>query len=174
MCSPRNEVFQAIPFDGATSDAEEPMIATGGNAEEEEDQQGRRLEERTFARLFLASLLFGWLMGFFFSMVTADLQVGANCLVVYFEMKSNTDLIVFILLWSLFTLVAPLVLILVLISSCNLGGRSELGLLEADTAFLWYMGGAAAGICLACTTMDVLLGTRGARVGYPCLCDYTR
>jgi uncharacterized membrane-anchored protein YitT (DUF2179 family) len=159
--SPCNEVYQAVPFDGATSDAEEALIAAGGDAEEEEDQQGR-LEERTFARLLLASLLFGLLMGIFF-MVTADL-LGANCLAVYFEMKSNTDFIVFSLLWNLFTLVAPLVLILVSIRNW---GHSEALREDMITQLECHFGvGVYAGIYLAYILMDDLLGNPAHVVEY--------
>jgi hypothetical protein len=103
--SPCNEqVYQAVPFDGATSDAEEALIAAGGDAEEEEDQQGR-LEGRDLPRLKLGPLLFG-----FFFMVAAA-YLGANCLVIYFEMKSNTNVIAFSRLWGLFTVLASVVLI---------------------------------------------------------------
>jgi cation transport ATPase len=148
---PRNEVFQAIPFDDATSDAKEPLIATGDA--EEEDQQG--LEERDLSSFKLSSaLLLGLLVGFF----TA---ISANCLAIYVVMKSNTNIIVFSLLWTLFTMVAPLILIWEFI-------RKSEELLEHTVAKLQCLFGvgALAGTCLACTVMDVLLGTR-AHFEYP-------
>jgi hypothetical protein len=57
--SPRNEVFQAIPFD-ASSDANEPLIAAG-DAEEKD----HRLQEKVVSRFKFSSLLLGLLVGFF-------------------------------------------------------------------------------------------------------------
>jgi hypothetical protein len=152
----RNEVFQAVPFDGATSDAKEPLIATG---DAEEEDQG--LEERDLARLKLGSLLLGLLAGFFF-MFAADL--GASCLVIYFEMKSNATVIVFSLLTGLFTVVAPFVLILVFIRNW---GHSEELREDMITQLECYFGvGVYAGICLAYILMDVLLGNRAHVVEY--------
>jgi hypothetical protein len=164
--TPRNGVFQVVPFDDATSDAKEPLIATSGDAKEED--QGR-LEERTFARLLLASLLFGWLMGFFFSMVTADLQVGANCLVVYFEMKSNTNVIVFGLLWSLFAVLASVLLIwefirnLVAMTCSEQELRHDRIVWQLQCHFSWV---AAASMGQAYTTMGILLGTQEGQAVY--------
>jgi hypothetical protein len=87
-------------------------------------------------------------------MFAADL--GASCLVIYFDMKTNTNSIV--ILWSLFTVMAPYVLILVFIRKW---GHSE-DLREDMIAQLeCHFGvGVLAGICLACILMDVLLGNR--------------
>jgi hypothetical protein len=163
--SPRNEVFQAVPFDGATSDAKEPLIATG---DAEEEDQG--LEERDLARLKLGSLLLGLLAGFFF-MFAADL--GASCLVIYFEMKSNATVIVFSLLTSLFTVVAPLVLLLEFIRNLvtktfsAVGGSSEELREDMILQLQCHFGvGALAVICLACIVMDVLLCMRVHVVEY--------
>jgi hypothetical protein len=146
---PRNEVFQAVPFDCATSDAKEPLIATG-NAEEEDSG----LEERALwsFKLKLSSLLLGLLAGFFFMFATA---LGASFLVIYFEVKSNTTVIVFRLLTGLFTVVAPYFLLLefLMITFSAVGGSSEE---LRDDMILQFL----AGICLACILMDVLLGTR--------------
>jgi hypothetical protein len=167
--SPRNEVFQAVPFDGATSDAKEPLIATGDA--EEKDQHG--LEERDLFSFQLSSLLLGLLVGFLIQFASL---VGAHYVVIHFGMKSNTDIvgfillwrtdvIVFSLLWSLFTVVAPLVLIWEFIR--NLGRSKEL--LEDTVLRLEcrFCVGAVAGICLAWTIMDVLMSTRVHVVGYP-------
>jgi hypothetical protein len=137
--SPRNEVFQAVPFDGATSDAKEALIATG---DAEEEDQG--LEEgRDRSSFKLSSLLLGLLVGFFLQLAF----IGANCLVIYFEMKSNTNVIVFSLLWSLLTVVAAVVLVWEFIR--NLGRSEEL--LEDTVLHMEcrFVVGAAAGICLA-------------------------
>jgi hypothetical protein len=156
IMSPRNEGFQAVAFDGATSDAKEPLIATG---DAEEEDQG--LEERDLARLKLGSLLFGLLVGFFFMSAAA---LGVNILVVYFEVKSTTNVIVFILLWGLFilwsliTVMAPYVLISEIIR--NRGHSKELRedmILQFECHFRV---GVLAGICLAWTIAEVLLGTR--------------
>ncbi len=166
IMSPRNEVFQAVPFDGVTSDAKEPLIATG---DAEEEDQG--LEERDLARLKLGSLLLGLLAGFFF-MFAADL--GASFLVIYFEMKSNATVIVFSLLTSLFTVVAPLVLLLEFIRNLvtktfsAVGGSSEFLREDMILQLECHFGmGSLAGICLACILMDVLLGNQVHVVEYP-------
>jgi hypothetical protein len=146
--SPRNEVFQAVPFDGATSDAKEPLIATG---DAEEEDQG--LEERALWSFKLSSLLLGLLAGFFFEFSTA---LGVPVLVTYFEVKSTTNVIVFILLWNLFTAVAPFVFILVFIRNW---GHSEA--LREDMRV-----GVYAGICLAYILVDVILGNPAHVVEY--------
>jgi hypothetical protein len=79
--SPRHEVFQAVPFNGATSDAKEPLIASG-DAEEEDSG----LEERDLCSIKLSSLLLGLLVGFCFQFSTA---LGVPVLVIYFAMKST-------------------------------------------------------------------------------------
>jgi hypothetical protein len=56
--SPRNEVFQAMPFD-ASSDASEPLITAGGDAEEED----HRLQEKVFSRFKISYGLLGLLVG---------------------------------------------------------------------------------------------------------------
>jgi hypothetical protein len=154
--SPRNEVFQAVPFDGATSDAKEPLIATG---DAEEEDQG--LEERALWSFKLSSLLLGLLAGFFFEFSTA---LGVPVLVTYFEVKSTTNVIVFILLWNLFTAVAPFVLILVFIRNW---GHSEALREDMITQLECYFGvGVYAGICLAFILVDVILGNPAHVVEY--------
>jgi hypothetical protein len=157
IMSPRNEGFQAVAFDGATSDAKEPLIATG---DAEEEDQGR-LEERDLSRLKLSSLLLGLLMG---CVILFAAVLGEPVLVIYFGVKSNTDYIIFILLRSLFTVVAPFVLILVFIRNW---GHSEELREDMITQLECYFGvGVYAGICLAYILMDVLLGNRAHVVEY--------
>jgi hypothetical protein len=159
--SPRNEVFQAVPFDCATSDAKEPLIATG-NAEEEDSG----LEERDLCSFKLSSLLLGLLVGFYFQFSTIDFVMKSNADVIvflYFAMKS-TNAFVFSLLWSFFISAAP-VLILVFIR--NWGHSVDLRE-DMITQLECHFGvGVLAGICLACILMDVLLGNRVHVVEYP-------
>jgi hypothetical protein len=61
MSSRYEEVFQAIPFDVSSSDANEPLIAVG-DAEEED----HRLQEKALSRFKFSSLLLGLLVGFFY------------------------------------------------------------------------------------------------------------
>jgi hypothetical protein len=163
--SPRNEVFQAIPFDDASSDASEPLIAAGDT--EEEDHQ---LEEKVFSRFKLSSLLLGLFVGFFIQFST----LGANCLAIWgkdYIIKSKTDIFVFSLLWSLFTSAMPVVILvfirnLVTITYSTAGGRSK-DLLEDMVLHMEcrFGMGALFGFCLAWTMTDVLLGMR-AQVVY--------
>jgi hypothetical protein len=147
--SPRNEVFQAVPFD-ATSDAKEPLIATGDAGEE-----GQGLEKRDLSSFKLSSLLLGLLVGFFFQFSTI------YCVM---KSKSKTDVILFSLLWSLFASATP---VLMLVFIRNLGCSEEL-LEDMILQLECHFGvGVLAGICLACTIMDVLLGTRTHVVAYP-------
>jgi hypothetical protein len=157
IMSPRNEGFQAVAFDGATSDAKEPLIATG---DAEEEDQGR-LEERDLSRLKLGSLLLGLLMGF---VILFAAVLGEPVLVIYFGVKSNTDYIIFILLRSLFTVVAPFVLILVFIRNW---GHSEELREDMITQLECHFGvGVYAGICLAYILVDVILGNPAHVVEY--------
>jgi hypothetical protein len=94
--SPRNEVFQAIPFD-ASSDVNGTLIAVG-DAEEEEDH---RLQEKVFSRFKFSSLFLGLLVGFFYQFST----LGMKFLVITIwgedvVAKSKTDIFVIILLCS--------------------------------------------------------------------------
>jgi hypothetical protein len=123
--SPGNEVLQAVPFD-ATSDAKEPLIATG-DAEEED----HGIEERDLCSLKLSFLLLGLIVGVFIQFST----LGANCLAIYFGMKSTTASFIS-LLWSLFT-VAPLFLILEFIRTL---GRSEESLEDMTVQLLCQFG----------------------------------
>jgi hypothetical protein len=164
IMSPRNELFQAIPFD-ASSDANEPLIAAG---DAEEEHQG--LDEKALSSFKLSSLLLGLFVGFFIQFST----LGANCLAIWgndFVMKSNPDVILFSLLWSLFTSAMPvfmLVLIrnLVKITCSAIGSRSEELLEELILQLDCRFGvGTLAGFCVAWTITDVLLGMR-AQVAY--------
>jgi hypothetical protein len=99
IMSPRNEVFQAIPFD-ASSDANEPLIANG-DAEEAD----HRLQEMVFSRLKFSYRLLGLLVGFFSQIFT----LGANVLVITIwgkdaAIKTKTDIFVVSLLCTFFFL----------------------------------------------------------------------
>jgi hypothetical protein len=167
VMSPRNEVFQAVTFDGATSDAKEPLIAAGDAEDEDQgleerggDEGGRTLS--SFKALFSA---LGIAHGFLF---TVCVPPEANSLVIYFEMKSNTNIIAFSLLWSLFTAMAAVGLnwefirYLETIAYSAVGGRSgelrENAVLQLECHFGV---GVLAGLCLASwTIMDAFMGTR--------------
>jgi hypothetical protein len=151
MTSPRNEVFQAVPFD-ATSDAKEPLIATG---DAEEEDQG--IEERDLSSLKLSCLLMGLSVGVFIQFST----LMANCLAFDVDMQSDdgmqsTTASFFSLLWTLFTSALPFLII------------SE-GLLEdMILQFEYQFGvGVLAGICLTWTIVDVILSTHLHLVGNP-------
>jgi hypothetical protein len=163
MMSPLNEVFEAIPFD-VSSDATKPLIAAG-DAEDEDE----RLDEKSFSSFNLSSLLLGFFVGFFIQFST----LGAECLAVwgkYFVLKSETDVAVFSLLWSLFTSAMP-VLILVFIRNLVTipysAGRGSEELLEDMILQLEcrFGVGVLAGFCIAWTVTDVLLGMR-SQVAY--------
>jgi hypothetical protein len=163
--SARIRVFQAVPFDGATSDAKEPLIATD---DAEKEDQGLE-EQRDLCSLKLSSLLLGLIVGFFI------LFAAKGDLPIHLVMKSNTGVIVFSILWSLFTAVAPLVLIfefirnLVTVTHSAVGGSgSSEELLEDMILQLQYQFGVgvSAGICLTFAIMDPILGTRVHAVGF--------
>jgi hypothetical protein len=158
IMSPRNEGFQAVAFNGATSDAKEPLIATG---DAEEEDQGR-LEERDLSRLKLSSLLLGLLMGF---VILFAAVLGEPVLVIYFGVKSNTDYIIFILLSTLFTALASVLLLWRFIRNLVTTTCSEQ---ELRPDRIWqlqchFFVVAGASICLPCTTMNIFLGTQGLR-----------
>jgi hypothetical protein len=163
--SPRNEVFQAIPFD-VSYDANEPLIAAG-DAEEEDHQ----LEEKAFSRFKLSSLLLGVFVAFFVQFSA----LGANYLVMTLldedlVTKSKTDIVVISRLCSFFTMAVAIVILellrnLVTITYSAVGGRSA-DLLEE---MVWHMEcrfvvGAMGGVFLAWTITDVLSGMRAHAV----------
>jgi hypothetical protein len=98
--SSRNEVvFQAIPFDASSSDANEPLIAAGDGEDED-----HRLDEKAFSRFKFSSLLIGMLVGFAFSPLFI---LGVHIWVITVggedvDTKSKTDIIVLGLLCSCF------------------------------------------------------------------------
>jgi hypothetical protein len=159
--SPHSEIFQAIPFD-ASSDASEPLIASG-DAEEED----HRLEEKAFSRFKFSSLVLGLLVGFFIQFST----LGANFLVITIwgtavVTKSQTDIVVFSLMWSIFTSSMAIVILgflrnLVTITYSAVAGRSK-DLLEEMVLHMEcrFVVGALYGICFAWTLTDILLGMR--------------
>jgi hypothetical protein len=157
--SPRNEVFQAIPFD-ASSDANEPLIAAG-DAEEEED---RRLQEKVVSRFKFSSLLLGLLVGF----IKPFFALGVNGLVVAIwsedaVIKTKTDIFIS-LLSSLFFFAISFVIFgflhnRVAITYSAIGGRAkdlpeEMVLHMENLLFV----GVLVGISLAWTVAAVHLG----------------
>jgi hypothetical protein len=161
--SPRNEVFQAIPFD-APSDFSKPLIAAG---DAEEEDQG--LDEKALSSFKFSSLLLGLLVGFFIQFST----LGAECLAIWgkdFVLKSDTDIAVFSLLWSLFTSAMPVLIlgfIRNLVTITYSAGRGSEELLENIMLQLEcrFGVGILGGFCLAWTITDILLGVR-ARFAY--------
>jgi hypothetical protein len=163
--SPRNEVFEAIPFD-ASSDAIEPLIATGVA---EEDHQ---LEEMAFSRLKFYSLLVGLLVGYFiqFSILGTIFLVIA----IWGEdvaSKAKTATLVFRIFWSFLTTAIAVGILgfirnLITIAYSAGGGRSK-DFLQDMVAHMEYrfMVGALVGLCLAWTMTDVILG-RWAHIAY--------
>jgi hypothetical protein len=156
--SPRNEVFQAIPFD-ASSDASEPLIAAGDAAEED-----HRLEEKTFSRFKFSCLLLGLLVGFFIQFST--LGVKLLVLSIWGEdiVQSKTKTFFFCILWSFFYSAMAFVIFgfirnLVTITYSAGGGRSndflEYMLFHMEFHFI---AGALVGINLAWTVTDLVLG----------------
>jgi hypothetical protein len=159
IMSPRNEVFQAIPFD-ASSDASEALIAAGDAAEEDP-----RLEEKAFSRFKFSSLLLGLLVGFFIQLAT----LGVNLLVISIWggeiVKSKTKILVFCMLWSFFYSAMAFVILgitrdLVTITYSAGGGRSndflEYMLFHMECRFIV---GALVGINVAWIVTDLLLGS---------------
>jgi hypothetical protein len=141
--SPRNEVFQAIPFD-ASSDVNGTLIAVG-DAEEEEDH---RLQEKVFSRFKFSSLFLGLLVGFFYQFST----LGMKFLVITIwgedvVAKSKTDIFVIILLCSFLFSASVFAILgflrnLVAITYSAIGGRSKVLLEEivSDVDYRFVVG----------------------------------
>jgi hypothetical protein len=157
--SPRNEVFQTIPFD-ASSDVNEPLIATG--AAEEEDH---RLQEKALSRFKFSYLLLGLLVGFLdqFSILGVTFLVitiwGANDVTM-----STTVIFVISLLCSCFFSIITFIIFgflrnLVATFYSGIGGRSK-DMLEEIVFYmeLGFVVGALVGFSLAWPMMAVLLG----------------
>jgi hypothetical protein len=184
IMSPRNEVFQAIPFD-ASSDVNEPLIAVC-DAEEED----HRLEEKTFSRRFkLSYLLLGLLVGFFdqFAILGVKFLVITTFGASVFT-KSNTAMLVISLLCSFFFSAITLVILgflrnLVAISYSAIGGRSKNFFEEMVLYMEWmFVVGALVGFILAWPMMEAVLlgmrapiryGTTTSRVIFPMYCLVT-
>jgi hypothetical protein len=157
--SPRNEVFQTIPFD-ASSDVNEPLIASGAAAEEED----HRLQEKALSRFKFSYLLLGLLVGFFdqFSILGVKFLVitiwGSNVVT-----KSTTVIFVISLLCSFFFSIIAFVIFrflrnLVAISYSGIGGRSKDLLEEMVLCMEWgFVVGALVGFSLAWPMMAALI-----------------
>jgi hypothetical protein len=157
--SPRNEVFQAIPFH-ASPEVNESLIAAG-DADEEEEQ--RPEEQRTFSRCKVSALILGLLVGAFiqFSILGAHvlfITLWGEDLVT----KSKANIVVFSLLWGYFTAAVATASLGFLrnlvrtITYSAIGGSSNKALLEE---MVWHMLCRLflGGFCLAWTVTDVLL-----------------
>jgi hypothetical protein len=164
MPPPRNESFQAIPFD-VSYEANEPLITAAGDAEEED----HRLEENAFSRFELSALLLGFLHAVFFMRCSV---MGAHFLVIALSgedlaTRSKTNVAVFSLLWTFFTGAMAFASLgflrnLVMITYSAVGGRSE-DLLEEMVLrmeYSFFVGG-----CLACFTTGLLLREIRAQAG---------
>lgn len=166
------EVFQAIPYD-VSSDANRPLIAATGAAQEDTDN---RLDAAAFGRFKFSALLLGLLVGFFIQFST----LGANFLVITIwgedvVTKSKTDIVIFSLLWSFFTSAMAIVILgflrnLVTITyTAAVSGGSRSRVRQSDSDLLEdmilhmecrFVVGALVGVCLAWTMTDILLGMK--------------
>jgi hypothetical protein len=165
---PRNEIFEAIPFD-ASSDSKEPLIADGEDAEEEEDH---RLGEKVFSRFKFSSLLLGLLVGYFirFSILGA-IFLGITIFGKYAFTKPATAIVGFRLLWSFFASAITIGILgflrnLVSFAYSEVGGRSKdvLDVMVFRVESRFFVG-ATVGFCLGCWTItDSLLGKRAHTV----------
>jgi hypothetical protein len=156
IMSPRNEVLTAIPFE-ISYEANKPLIPAG-DAEEEEDH---RLEEEAFFSCNISALLLGLLVGFLISFSI----MGTKLLVITLSgedliTKSTTHIVVFSLLWGLFTAATAIASLgflrnLVTITYSAVGERSN-DMLEK---MVWRMECRFfVSACLAWTMTDVLWG----------------
>jgi hypothetical protein len=100
VMSPRDDVYQALTFD-FPYETKEPLIAAAGDAHAEEDH---RLEKKTFSRFKFSALLLGFLFGFLlqFSILETDL-LGIAFWNENLVTKSKTNIVVYSLFWSFFT-----------------------------------------------------------------------
>jgi hypothetical protein len=163
--SPRNEVFQAIPFD-ATSDVNEPLIAAG-DAEEGD----HRIQEKALFRFKFASLLLGLLVGFFYQF--SALGMKYLIITIWGEdvvTKSKTTTFVFSLFGSFLLSAMTFASLgflrnLVAITYSAIGGRSK-DLSEEIVLHMNYgfIVGAVGGLSLFWTMEAVLWGTRAQTV----------
>jgi hypothetical protein len=168
--SSRNEVvFQAIPFDASSSDANEPLIAAGDGEDED-----HRLDEKAFSRFKFSSLLIGMLVGFAFSPLFI---LGVHIWVITVggedvDTKSKTDIIVLGLLCSCFYAAFAFVIlgflrILVAITYSAIGGRSK-ELLDEIVVYMEYrfVVGAHVGTSLVAWTMPALFSSTQTSIVY--------
>jgi hypothetical protein len=102
VMSPHNDVYQALPFD-VFSEINEPLIAAADDADA--DAEDYRLEKNAFSRFKFSALLLGFLLGFLlqFSILEIDLLA-----ITFWDenlvTKSQTNIVVYSLSWSLFTM----------------------------------------------------------------------
>ena len=74
--SPRSEVFVAIPFDGATSDAKQPLIASGDAGEGDQGLEERDLSSFKLQALFSAlGIACGFLFSVFHHLYCYEVQI---------------------------------------------------------------------------------------------------
>jgi hypothetical protein len=155
--SPRNEVFQAIPF-ATSSDANEILIAAG-DAEEED----RRLQVKVVSRFKFSSLLLGFLVGLF-SLFCA---LGVNGLVFTIwgeDAASKAKTVIFISLLLGFFCLATSIVIVGFLGNRVASTYSAIGGPMALRIQNYYGMGALVGISLAWTMAAVYLGLRAETV----------
>ena len=131
-----------------------------------ERETRRPLETSLFQSFKMSSLVLGLLIGFFIQFST----LGANFLVITLwgeevVTKSKSDIVIFSLLWSLFTSAMAIIILgflrnLVTISYSSL--RREEDILEEMILHMEcrFVVGALVGVCLAWTMTDLLLGMK--------------
>jgi uncharacterized membrane protein len=163
---PRNEVFQAIPFD-ASSDASEPLIAAG---DAEEDYH--RLQEKVVSRFKFSYRLSGLLVGFFsqFYFLAAHfllITVWGEDVVT----KSKTRIFVLSLLccfffWAIASVISGFLRNRVATAYSAIGGRSK-ELLDEMVLHMenHFVVGFLIGLSLACT-MSAFLWKMTAQTVY--------
>lgn len=161
--SPRQEVFQAIPFDAPSSEANEPLIAV--NTRSNNKAETAKLDDVIFSRFKLSVLLMGVLVGFFIQFST----LGANFLVINIWgedilNKSRNDIVYFSLLWSFFTSAMAIIILAFLRNIVSIAYLSVLKrsqelveemVLQLECRFVV---GALIGVCTAWTITDALMG----------------
>jgi hypothetical protein len=152
IMSLRFQGFQAVSLDGdASYEANEPLIVATGDAEQEDEEEVHRLEEKAFS--VLNSVLLGLLAGF----VMQISMLVARVLVIALSgedlaTKTKTEFVVFGLLWSFFT--AIFLCTLVTITYSCVRGRSNKELLEASVLHICF----SMGVCLSWTMTGAFWG----------------
>ena len=151
----RQQVFQAIPYNGPSSEAAEPLIQS----------DEKKLDERIFSRFKMSALALGLLVGLFIQLST----LGANFLVISLWgedilNKTRQDIVWFSLIWSFLTSAMAIVILAFLRGIVSLTYFSILkessDILEEMVLHLEcrFVVGALIGVCVAWTVTDAVMG----------------